>query len=171
MIWHWIQSPLWPQREDTAGNALEKVVAEFIQAKASNSSLPDILPKVLAIAKTLRDSGDEGGVFRKVAVAYTARGEFDRALALIQGFKEDYDIEDGAKEVAIQLAKLGQYDRALQLADKAGEYFGPIALVQIASEALKRGDKARALEILTRTDFPSNESCEKVRLRTLRHRS
>jgi tetratricopeptide (TPR) repeat protein len=87
-----------------------------------------------------------------VAVAYTARGDHDRATKLAQGFEEDYDREDGAQEVAIQFAKLGQYDRALRLTDKAGDYFGPIALVQIASEALRRRDKTKALEIVRRTD-------------------
>lgn len=135
----------------TAGNALEKVVEEFVQAKAFNSTLPDIL-RAIAIARTLRDSGEEAGVLKKVAVAYTARGEFDRASKLIQEFREDYDREDGAQEVAVQFAKLGKYDRALQLAERAGDYFGPIALVQIATEALRRRDKNKALEIVTRTD-------------------
>lgn len=89
---------------------------------------------------------------KKVAVAYATQGQYDRAIKLIQKFEEDYDREDGAQEVAIQFAKLGLYDRAVQLANKAGDYFGPIALIQIASAALKRGDKTKALEIVTRVD-------------------
>jgi tetratricopeptide (TPR) repeat protein len=61
-------------------------------------------------------------------------------------------MEDGAHDLAIQFAKLGLYDRALQLVNKAGDYFGPIALVGIATEALRRRDKSKALEIVTRTD-------------------
>ncbi len=136
----------------TAGYALEKVVEEFVKAKAPNSTLPDILPRAIVIAKTLSDSGEEAGVLKKVAVTYIARGDFDRATKLIQQFKEDFDREDGAQEVAIQFAKLGLYDRALQLANKAGDYFGPIALVGIASEALKHRDNTRALEIVARTE-------------------
>jgi len=136
----------------TAGSELENVVEQFIHARALNPTLPDIVPRAIAIAKTLPDSGEVARVLKKAAVAYAARGEFDRAVRLVQGFTEDYDLEDGAQEVAVQFAKLGQYDRALHLADKAGDYFGSIALVQIATEALRRRDKTKALEIVTRTD-------------------
>ena len=138
--------------ETTAGSELENVVEQFIHARALNPTSPDIVPRAIAIAKTLPDSGEVARVLKKAAVAYAARGEFDRAVKLVQGFKEDYDLEDGAREVAVQFAKLGQYDRALHLADKAGAYFGPIALVQIATEALRKRDQTKALEIVTRTD-------------------
>src|SRR6266540_1508287 len=130
----------------TAGDELAKIVEEFIEAKARNPSLQDILPRVIASAKTLPESNNTSVALKKVAVAYAAQGQYDRATKLIQAFEEDFDREDGAQEVAIQFAKLGFYDRALQLANKAGDYFGPIALVGIASEALKHRDKARALE-------------------------
>jgi tetratricopeptide (TPR) repeat protein len=136
----------------TAGNSLQKVVEEFVKGKAKNPNLPDILPRAISIAKTLPDSNEEAGVLTKVAVAYVAQGQYDRATRLIQTFEEDFDREAGAQDVAIQLAKLGLYDRALQLANKAGDYFGPMALIQIASEALKHRDKTKALEIATRTD-------------------
>ena len=136
----------------TASSELENVVEQFIHARALNPTLPDIVPRAIAIAKTLPDSGEVARVLKKAAVAYAARGEFDRAVRLVQGFNEDYDLEDGAHEIAVQFAKLGQYDRALQLADKAGDYFGSMALVQIATEALRRRDKTKALEIVTRTD-------------------
>lgn len=136
----------------TAGDELAKIVEEFIAAKARNPSLPDILPRVIAIAKTLPESNNRSVALKKVAVAYAAQGQFDRATKLIQKFDEDFDREDGAQEVAVQFARLGLYDRALQLANKAGDYFGPIALVGIASEALKRRDKTKALEIATRTN-------------------
>lgn len=137
----------------TADSALGAVVEGFVQARVRNPNLPDILPRVIAIAQTLGDSGDEAYVRKKVAVAYIARGEFDRALKIIRAFKEDYDREDGAQELAIQFAKLGHYDRALKLAERAGDYFGPIALVGIAWEALRRRDKSEALEVVTRADL------------------
>jgi tetratricopeptide (TPR) repeat protein len=107
---------------------------------------------VIAIAKTLPESNNTSIALKKVAVAYAAQGQFDRATKLIQTFEEDFDREDGAQEVAVQFAKLGLFDRALQLANKAGDYFGPMALVGIASEALKHRDKTRALEIVARTE-------------------
>jgi tetratricopeptide (TPR) repeat protein len=136
----------------TAGNALQKVVEEFVKAKAKSPTLPDILPRAISIAKTLPESNEEAGVLKKVAVAYAAQGQFDRATKLIQTFEEDFDREDGAQDVAVQFAKLGLYDRAIQLANKAGDYFGPIALIEIASEALKHRDKTKALEIVARTE-------------------
>ena len=136
----------------TAGNALEKIVAEFTQARARNASLPDLLPKVIAIAGTLRDSGEVAGVIKKVAMAYTSRGEMQRAGKLIKDFKEDYDRDDVSHQLAIQFGKLGQYDRAVQLADKAGDYFREIALIEIGSEALRKGDKKKALEVAALLD-------------------
>lgn len=131
--------------------ALETVVDNYISARTDKADPPDVLPRVLHIGKSLRDAGEEGNVITKVAVAYAARGEFNRASKLTQSFEEDFDRENVSHEVAIELAKAGQYDRALQLAGKAGEYFGPIAFVRIAAEALKRGDKKRASEIASRT--------------------
>ena len=139
-------------KASTAGSELECVVEAFTEAQKQNPKLPDILPRVRAIARTFEESSDEPGVLKKVAVAYAARGEFARATKLVQGFKEEYDLDDGAHDVAIQFAKLGQFDRALKLADKAGTYFGPMALIQIASEAIKRRDKKKALEVVTATD-------------------
>lgn len=136
----------------TAGDELAKIVEEFIAAKAHNPSLPDILSRVIAIANTLPESNNTSIALKKVAVAYAAQGQYDRALKLIQTFEEDFDREDGAQDVAVQFAKLGLYDRALQLANKAGDYFGPMALIEIVSEALKRRDKPKALEIATRAD-------------------
>jgi tetratricopeptide (TPR) repeat protein len=136
----------------TAGYELAKIVEHFIEAKAHNASLPDILPRVISIAKTLPDTNNTSAAIKKVAVAYAAQGQYDRAIKLIQQFDEDFDREDGAQGVAVQFAKLGLYDRAVELADKAGNYFGPIALVEVASEALKRRDKAKALEITGRAD-------------------
>ena len=136
----------------TAGDELAKIVEHFIEAKARNRSFPNILPRVIAIAKTLPDANNRSVAVKKVAVAYAAQGQYDRAIKLIQQFEEDFDREDGAQEVAVQFAKLGLYDRAVQLANKAGNYFGPIALVEIASEALKRRDKSKALEIAGRAD-------------------
>jgi len=136
----------------TAGDELAKIVEEFIAAKAHNPSLPDILPRVIAIAKTLPESNNASVALKKVAVAYAAQGQYDRATKFIQQFDEDFDREDGAQDVAVQFARLGLYDRALQLANKAGDYFGPMALIEIASEALKHRDKTKALEIATRTD-------------------
>ena len=135
----------------TTRGALEAVVDNYISAGAKKADLPDVLPRVLRIGKSLKDAGEEGSVITKVAVAYAARGEFDRASKVVQGFEEAYYREDGSHRVAIELAKAGQYERALRLAGKAEEYFGPIALVQIAAEALKRGDKNRASEIASRT--------------------
>ncbi len=136
-----------------AGDELATIVEHFIKAKAHNASLPDILPRVIAIAKTLPDANNKSVAVKKVVVAYATQGQYDRAIKLIQQFEEDFDREDGAQEVAIQFAKLGLYDRAVQLANKAGDYFGLIALVGIAAEALKRRDKAKALEIAGRADF------------------
>jgi len=136
----------------TAGDELAKIVEEFIEAKAHNPSLQDILPRVIAMAKTLPESNNRSVALKKVAVAYVAQGQYDRATKLIQTFEEDFDREDGAQDVAVQFAKLGLYDRALQLANKAGDYCGPMALIEIASEALKHRDKTKALEIATRTD-------------------
>ncbi|MCM3873652.1 MAG: hypothetical protein ND895_23445 [Pyrinomonadaceae bacterium] len=145
-----------PSDASTISSALVKTIDEFEQARRRDRKLPgvyvpDILPRVLAIAKALPD-GEDSAVLKRVAVYYAARGEFPRAEKLIQRFKEDYDREDGASDIAVQLAKLGQYDRAVQLAGKAGDYFGPITLVQIAGEAIKRKDKPKALEIAARTD-------------------
>jgi tetratricopeptide (TPR) repeat protein len=136
----------------TAGDELAKIVEHFIEAKAHNPNLPEILPRVIALARTLPDSNNTSVVLKKVAVAYATQGQYDRATKLIQQFEEDFDREDGAQEVSIQFAKLGLYDRALQLANRAGDYFGPIALVGIASEALKHRDRTRALEIVARAE-------------------
>lgn len=136
----------------TAGNELATIVEEFIEAKAENPSLPDILPRVVSIARNLTESTDRTVALKRVAVAYATRGQYDRAIKLIQRFEDDFDRDDGAHGLAIQFAKLGLYDRALQLANSAGDYFGQIALVGIATEALKRRDKSKALEIVTRTD-------------------
>ena len=136
----------------TTSNDLAKIVEEFIEAKAHDPGLPDILPRVISIVKTVPESEDSTVAVKKIAVAYAARGQYDRAVKLIQPFEQDYDREDGARDVAIQFAKLGLYDRALQLANKAGDYYGPEALVGIATEALKRRDKSKALEIVARTD-------------------
>ena len=136
----------------TAGNELATIVEEFIEAKAQNPSLPDILPRVVSIAKSLTELNDKTVALKRVAVAYAVRGQYDRAIKLIQRFEDDFDRDDGAHGLAIQFAKLGLYDRALQLANNAGDYFGQIALVGIATEALKRRDKNKALEIVTRTD-------------------
>lgn len=136
----------------TAGDELAKIVEHFIEAKAHNPSLSDILPRVIAIAKTLPDTNNKSVAVKKVAVAYATQGQYDLATKLIQQFEEEFDREDSAQEVAVQFAKLGLYDRALQLANKAGDYFGPMALVEIASEALKRRDKSKALEIAGRAD-------------------
>lgn len=140
-----------PSDASTISSALVKTLDEFAKTRTRDPKLPDILPRVLAIAKALQD-GEESSVLKKVAVYYVARGEFARAEKLLQRFREDYDREDGASDVAVQLAKSGQYDRAAQVAGKAGDYFGPIALIQIAGEALKRNDKPKALEIAARTD-------------------
>jgi tetratricopeptide (TPR) repeat protein len=141
-----------PESEATTTRAaLETLVDHYISARAKKADLPNVLPRVLRIGETLRDAGEEGSVITKVAVAYAARGEFDRASKLIQGFEEGFDRENVSHEVAIELAEAGQYERALQLAGKAGDYFGPIAFVKIAAEALKRGDKNRASEIASRT--------------------
>ena len=137
-----------------AGHELATIVEEFIEAKAQNPNLPDILPRVISTAKSLTEADNTTVALKRVAVAYAVRGEYDRAIKLIQRFEEDYDKEDGAYGLAIQFAKLGLYDRALQLANKAGDYFGPIALVGIATEALKRRDKSKALEIVARADTP-----------------
>ncbi|MDX6531914.1 MAG: hypothetical protein QOH41_4204 [Blastocatellia bacterium] len=131
----------------TTRAGLEKIVEELGPSEATNPSQAGFLSRVIAIAKTLRESGEEANVLKKVAVLYAAQGGFERSLKLVYGFKEDFDREDGAQEVAIQLAKMGRYDRALQLADKAGDYFGPIAQVQIAAEAARRKENAKALEV------------------------
>lgn len=136
----------------TAGNELATIVEEFMEAKAQNPSLPDILPRVVSIAKSLTESTDRTVALKRVAVAYAARGQYDRAIKLIQRLEDDFDRDDGAHGLAIQFAKLGLYDRALQLANSVGDYFGQIALVGIATEALKRRDKSQALEIVTHTD-------------------
>ena len=134
------------------GNELATIVEKFIAAKDQNPNLPDILPRVVSIARSLPESSNATVGLKKVAVAYAARGQYDRAIKLIQRFEDDFDREDGARDLAIQFAKLGLYDRALQLANKLGDYFGPKALVGIATEALKRRDKSKALEIVSRTD-------------------
>src|SRR5260370_11828612 len=130
----------------TAGDELARIVEHFIEAKARNPSLPDILPRVIAIAKTLSDASNKSVAVKKVAVSYATQGQYDRATKMIQQFEEDFDREDGAQDVAVQFAKLGLYDRALQLANKAGDYFGPMALVEIEAEALKRRMKATDLD-------------------------
>ncbi len=137
----------------TAGDVLATVVEKFIAAKIHNPGLPDILPRVISIARTLPKENNTTVALKKVAVAYATQGQYDRAITLIEKFEEDYDREDGAHEVAIQFAKLGLYDRAIQLANKAGDFFGPIALVGVATEALKSGHKSKALEIVTRSDL------------------
>lgn len=134
----------------TAGAELATVVEIFIEAKKRNPKLPDILPRALAMARTVPEFGNE--VVKKVAVAYAAQGEYDRAIKLVGRFDEDFDRDDGAHELAMQLAKHGLYERAVQLANEAGEYFDRMALVGIASEALKRKDKKKALEITARID-------------------
>ena len=141
-----------PESEATTTRAaLETLVEQYISARAKKADLPDVLPRVLRIGETLRSAGEEGSVITKVAVAYAARGEFERAYKLIEGFEEEFDRENVSHEVAIELAKAGRYERALQLAGKAGVYFGPMAFVKIAAAALKRGDKNRASEIASLT--------------------
>jgi tetratricopeptide (TPR) repeat protein len=141
-----------PESEATTTRAaLETVVDHYISARADKADPPDVLPRVLRIGESLKDAGEEGSVVARAAAAYASRGEFVRASKLIQGSEEGYDRENVSHEVAIALAKAGRYDRALRLAEKAGEYFGPIAFVAIAAEALKRGDKKRAAEIASRT--------------------
>ena len=135
-----------------AGNELATIVEEFIEAKAQNPGLPDILPRVVSIAKNLTEANDTTVALKRVAVAYAVRGQYDRAAKLIQRFEDDFDRDDGAHGLAIQFAKLGLYDRALQLANSAGDYFGQIALVGVATEALNRQDKSKALEIVAHTE-------------------
>jgi tetratricopeptide (TPR) repeat protein len=137
----------------TAGDALATVVEKFITAKIHNPGLPDILPRVISIARALPKENNTTVALKKIAVAYATQGQYDRAIKLIQQFEEDYDREDGAHQVANQFAKLGLYDRALQLANEAGDFFGPIALIGIATEALKGGHNNKALKIATRTDL------------------
>ena len=134
----------------TAGAELAAVVEIFIEAKKRNPNLPDILPRALEMARAVPEFGNE--VVKRVAVAYAAQGEYERAIKLVSRFDEDYDRHDGAHELAIQLAKHGLYDRAVQLANKAGEYFDRMALVGIASEALNRKEKTKALQITARID-------------------
>ncbi|HEX7332191.1 MAG TPA: hypothetical protein VF290_11880 [Pyrinomonadaceae bacterium] len=135
----------------TAGHELATIVEKFVEAKAQNPSLPDILPRVVSIARGLPESSDSTFALKSVAVAYAARGQHDRAIKLIQRFEDDYDRDDGAHRLAIEFAKRGWYDRALQLAN-SGVYFREIAHVGIATEALKRQDKRKALEIVVRTE-------------------
>lgn len=135
----------------TAGHHLATIVEEFIEAKAQSPNLPDILPRVISIAKSLTESSDTTVALKRVAVVYAIRGQYKRAVKLIRRFEDDFDRDDGAHGLAIQFAKLGLYDRALQLANNAGDYFGPITLVGIGTEALKRRDNTKALEIVTRT--------------------
>ena len=144
----------------TAGAVLATVVEIFIEAKKRNPKLPDILPRALEMAKTVPEFGNE--VVKKVAVAYAAQGEYDRAIRLVGRFDKDFDRDDGAHELAMQLAKHGLYDRAVQLANKAGEYFDRMALVGIASEALKRKDKKKALEITARIDSQISKAIKGV---------
>lgn len=134
----------------TAGAELTSVVEEFIEAKRRNPKLPDILPRVTELARTVPEFGND--VIKKVAVAYVVQGQYDRAIKMVGSFEDEYDREDGAQELALQFAKLGLYDRAVQLANKAGDFFGRMALVAVASEVLKRKDKTKALEITARTD-------------------
>jgi len=150
----------------TAGDGLAKIVEEFIAAKAHNPSLPDILPRVITIVKTLPESNNTSIALKKVAVAYAAQGQYDRATKLIQTFEEDFDREDGAQDVAVQFAKLGLYDRALQLAIKAGDYFGPMALIEIASEALKHRDKPKGFGNSCANRLAHRKSKEGCGLRT-----
>lgn len=141
-----------PESEATTTRAaLETVIDHYISAGSNKAVSPDVLPRVLRIGESLKDAGEGGSVITKVAVAYAARGDFDRASKFIQSSEEGYDRENVSHEVAVELAKAGQYERALQLAGKAGDYFGPIAFVQIAAAALKRGDKNRASQIAART--------------------
>ena len=42
----------------TAGNEMATIVEEFIEAKAQNPSLPDILPRVVSVAKSLTEFSD-----------------------------------------------------------------------------------------------------------------
>lgn len=133
----------------TAGAELETVVEIFIEAKKRNPKLPDILARVIEMAKTVPEFGNEA--LKKVAVAYAAQGQYDRAIKLVSRFHDEYDRYDGAYEVAVQLAKHGLYDRAVELANRA-DYFDRMALVGIASEAVKRNDKSKALQITARID-------------------
>jgi tetratricopeptide (TPR) repeat protein len=136
-----------PSNASTTSGGLQSVIDELTQAKTTNSNQANVLGRVLAIAKTLREQGEEGSVLKKVAVLHATRGDFDSALKIVNGFKDDYDREDGMHDVAIQLAKQGQFARASQLADRAGDYFGPIAQVEIVTEAVKRKENAKALEV------------------------
>jgi tetratricopeptide (TPR) repeat protein len=136
-----------PSDASTTSGALQSVIDELTQAKTTNSNQVNILGRVLAIAKTLGEQGEEASVLKKVAVLHATRADFEGALKLVNGFKDDYDREDGRHEVAIQLARQGQFARASQLADRAGDYFGPIAQVQIAAEAARRKENAKALEV------------------------
>ena len=136
----------------TAGDHLAQIVEYYLEAKTHNASLPDILPRVLKIAKALPDSNNRAVAVKKVAVAYATQGQYERATKLIHQFDDDFDREDAAHEVAIQLAKLGRYDLSLRLADEAGDYFGLIARTAIAAAALERRDKAKALELASRSE-------------------
>jgi tetratricopeptide (TPR) repeat protein len=82
----------------TAGDELGKIVEEFVEAKTHNPSLPDVLPRVMAIAKTLPESNNTTVALKKVAVAYASQGQYDRATKVIQAFEEDFDREDGAQD-------------------------------------------------------------------------
>jgi tetratricopeptide (TPR) repeat protein len=136
-----------PSDASTTSGALQSVIDELTQAKTTNSNQANVLGRVLAIAKTLREQGEEASVLKKVAVLHATRGDFDSALKIVNGFKDDYDREDGMHDVAIQLARQGQFARASQLADRAGDYFGSIAQVEIAIEAVKRKENDKALEV------------------------
>ena len=56
---------------------LAKIVEHFIDAKAQYANLPDILPRVIAIAKTLPDSKNKSVALKKVAVGYATQGQYD----------------------------------------------------------------------------------------------
>src|SRR6185295_10313564 len=70
----------------TAGDELGKVVEEFIEAKAHKPNLPDILPRVIAIAKSLSRDNNTTVARKKVAVAYAAQGQYDRATKVVEKF-------------------------------------------------------------------------------------
>jgi len=56
----------------TAGDELAKIVEHFIEAKAHNPSLPDILPRVIASAKTLPQSNNTSVALKQPKDSTTA---------------------------------------------------------------------------------------------------
>jgi tetratricopeptide (TPR) repeat protein len=96
-------------------------------------------------------------IWGDVAEKMAQSEQFDLALEVVAGMAAVVattadDQDDGAHQVAIQFAKLGLYGRAVQLANQAGEFFGDISLVQIASEALRKNDRNKALEIAAQAE-------------------